>query len=83
MPTFFLSHTLLYLTFNALLIVFHAIVHLHVSSSSQSRHLFSIILALSLLHSGLSSVQVQEEMREAVNNLVKHFHKAEQEVGCV
>uniref|UniRef100_A0A4W5L353 DENN/MADD domain containing 5B n=1 Tax=Hucho hucho TaxID=62062 RepID=A0A4W5L353_9TELE len=29
----------------------------------------------------LSSVQVQEEMREAVNNLVKHFHKAEQERG--
>ncbi|KAL0967981.1 hypothetical protein UPYG_G00260610 [Umbra pygmaea] len=29
----------------------------------------------------LSSVQVQEEMREAVNNLVKHFHKAEPERG--
>uniref|UniRef100_A0A6Q2XKY6 DENN domain containing 5B n=1 Tax=Esox lucius TaxID=8010 RepID=A0A6Q2XKY6_ESOLU len=30
---------------------------------------------------GLSSVQVQEEIREAVNNLVKHFHKAEPERG--
>ncbi|CAB1331671.1 unnamed protein product [Coregonus sp. 'balchen'] len=29
----------------------------------------------------LCSVQVQEDMREAVNNLVKHFHKAEQERG--
>uniref|UniRef100_A0A673XNG9 DENN/MADD domain containing 5B n=1 Tax=Salmo trutta TaxID=8032 RepID=A0A673XNG9_SALTR len=29
----------------------------------------------------LSSVQVQEDTREAVNNLVKHFHKAEQERG--
>lgn len=33
------------------------------------------------------SVEVQEEMREAANNLVKHFHKPEQEVcecysGC-
>lgn len=27
-------------------------------------------------------VEVQEDMREAVNNLVKHFHKPEQEV-CV
>lgn len=26
------------------------------------------------------SVEVQEDMREAVNNLVKHFHKPEQEV---
>uniref|UniRef100_A0A8C7FD41 DENN domain containing 5B n=1 Tax=Oncorhynchus kisutch TaxID=8019 RepID=A0A8C7FD41_ONCKI len=29
----------------------------------------------------LSSAQVQEDTREAVNNLVKHFHKAEQERG--
>lgn len=29
------------------------------------------------------SVEVQEDMREAANNLVKHFHKPEQEVcGC-
>ena len=26
------------------------------------------------------SVEVQEDMREAANNLVKHFHKPEQEV---
>ncbi|XP_028971035.2 DENN domain-containing protein 5B [Esox lucius] len=32
-------------------------------------------------HNRLSSVQVQEEIREAVNNLVKHFHKAEPERG--
>lgn len=26
------------------------------------------------------AVEVQEDMREAANNLVKHFHKPEQEV---
>lgn len=30
--------------------------------------------------SGMLSVEVQEDMREAANNLVKHFHKPEQEV---
>lgn len=30
------------------------------------------------------AVEVQEDMREAANNLVKHFHKPEQEVcGCI
>lgn len=28
----------------------------------------------------MQSVEVQEDMREAANNLVKHFHKPEQEV---
>uniref|UniRef100_A0A667YID7 DENN/MADD domain containing 5B n=1 Tax=Myripristis murdjan TaxID=586833 RepID=A0A667YID7_9TELE len=31
--------------------------------------------------SRMMSVEVQEEMREAANNLVKHFHKPEQERG--
>uniref|UniRef100_A0A7N8WLC6 DENN domain-containing protein 5B-like n=1 Tax=Mastacembelus armatus TaxID=205130 RepID=A0A7N8WLC6_9TELE len=31
--------------------------------------------------SGILSVEVQEDMREAANNLVKHFHKHEQERG--
>lgn len=32
------------------------------------------------LSSEILSVEVQEDMREAANNLVKHFHKPEQEV---
>lgn len=28
----------------------------------------------------MDSLEVQEDMREAANNLVKHFHKPEQEV---
>lgn len=34
------------------------------------------------ISSGILSVEVQEDMREAANNLVKHFHKPEQEVRC-
>uniref|UniRef100_A0A3P9JBX0 DENN domain-containing protein 5B-like n=1 Tax=Oryzias latipes TaxID=8090 RepID=A0A3P9JBX0_ORYLA len=30
---------------------------------------------------GMDSLEVQEDMREAANNLVKHFHKPEQERG--
>uniref|UniRef100_A0A8C7SQ51 UDENN domain-containing protein n=1 Tax=Oncorhynchus mykiss TaxID=8022 RepID=A0A8C7SQ51_ONCMY len=37
--------------------------------------------SLGSLSRKLSSAQVQEDTREAVNNLVKHFHKAEQERG--
>uniref|UniRef100_A0A8C7TIK4 UDENN domain-containing protein n=1 Tax=Oncorhynchus mykiss TaxID=8022 RepID=A0A8C7TIK4_ONCMY len=48
-------------------------------SPPQSGHMGS--LGRSNSNNRLSSVQVQEEMREAVNNLVKHFHKAEQERG--
>lgn len=33
------------------------------------------------MFSGMLSVEVQEDMREAANNLVKHFHKPEQEVS--
>lgn len=32
------------------------------------------------MFSGMLSVEVQEDMREAANNLVKYFHKHEQEV---
>eukprot|EP00066_Takifugu_rubripes_P016214 XP_011605480.1 PREDICTED: DENN domain-containing protein 5B-like isoform X1 [Takifugu rubripes] len=35
----------------------------------------------SLGRSRILSVEVQEDMREAANNLVKHFHKTEQERG--
>lgn len=34
----------------------------------------------SFVFSGMSSLEVQEDLREAANNLVKHFHKPEQEV---
>lgn len=37
-------------------------------------------LIISFVLSGILSVEVQEDMREAANNLVKHFHKPEQEV---
>eukprot|EP00063_Salmo_salar_P005303 XP_013980138.1 PREDICTED: DENN domain-containing protein 5A isoform X2 [Salmo salar] len=51
------------------------------SSPPQSGHMGGLgSLGRSNSNNRLSSVQVQEEMREAVNNLVKHFHKAEQEV---
>lgn len=43
--------------------------------------LFITILSVaSYLLSGVLSVEVHEDMREAANNLVKHFHKPEQEV---
>lgn len=32
------------------------------------------------ISSGMLSVEAQEDMRDAANNLVKHFHKPEQEV---
>lgn len=32
------------------------------------------------IFSGMLSTEVQEDVREAANNLVKHFHKPEQEV---
>lgn len=33
--------------------------------------------------SGMQSAEVHEDVREAANNLVKYFHKPEQEVrGC-
>uniref|UniRef100_A0A673ZKT4 DENN/MADD domain containing 5B n=1 Tax=Salmo trutta TaxID=8032 RepID=A0A673ZKT4_SALTR len=52
------------------------------SSPPQSGHMGGLgSLGRSNSNNRLSSVQVQEEMREAVNNLVKHFHKAEQERG--
>lgn len=48
-----------------------------------SHHHVSIFNSSSFILSGMLSVEVHEDMREAANNLVKHFHKPEQEVcGC-
>lgn len=50
------------------------IIHPHVAIFNSSWFLLS----------GMLAVEVQEDMREAANNLVKHFHKPEQEVcGCI
>lgn len=38
------------------------------------------MLKFLLVLSGMHSAEVQEDLREAANNLVKHFHKPEQEV---
>lgn len=50
------------------------ITHPHVSIYNYSPCGFFCLL------SGVLSVEVHEDMREAANNLVKHFHKLEQEV---
>lgn len=43
---------------------------------------FPLVTSLCFILSGILSAEVHEDMREAANNLVKHFHKPEQEV-CV
>uniref|UniRef100_A0A672JLK3 DENN/MADD domain containing 5B n=1 Tax=Salarias fasciatus TaxID=181472 RepID=A0A672JLK3_SALFA len=42
---------------------------------------FPFVTTVHLIFSGMLSVEVHEDMREAANNLVKHFHKPEQERG--
>lgn len=43
--------------------------------------LFEYIDAAAFLVAELTSAQIQEAIREAVNNIVKHFHKPEKEVS--